>query len=61
MEGTDNWTINWTVEKLEELKKLYNKAKSDKQVTFFFEGKEILTNYSKYVIEYLEDKFKVKE
>ena len=39
---------------LQELKKLYKDALDQKKESFIFQDKEILTNYAKYLIEYLE-------
>ena len=47
-----------TYEKFQEFKKLYEKAKAQSKESFIFEGQEILVSYAKYVIEYLETKFK---
>jgi hypothetical protein len=48
--------IEFTPEKLKAFKKLYEGTEAGK--TFMFEGKEVLKEYAKYVIEYLEPKFK---
>lgn len=39
---------------IEELKQLYNKAIEDKKDTFIFQNEEVLTEYAKHLIEYLE-------
>lgn len=44
--------------KLRKFKKFYQKAVDDKKEAFDFHGRTYLTMYAKYVIEYLEDKFK---
>jgi hypothetical protein len=41
---------------LPKLKRLYNKAVRDKKAEFQFKGNTVLTEYAKYVIEYLEMK-----
>jgi hypothetical protein len=46
--------IIFTREKLAYLKRRYNKAVKDKEQVFIFEGKEVLTTFAKYLIEYLE-------
>jgi hypothetical protein len=46
--------LDMTREDLEELKKLYEKAKPGE--VFLFKGREVLREYAKYVIEYLEPK-----
>lgn len=42
------------MDSLTELKKLYAKAKKDGKESFMFQGKEILTSYAHYLIQYLE-------
>ena len=46
-------TINLTEESLKELRRLYGKAKPGE--VFLFQGKEILKEYAKYVIQYAEE------
>ena len=46
--------INFTPELAEEFKKKYNEAVAEKEESFMFKEKEVLTGYAKYVIEYLE-------
>jgi len=46
-------TISFDKQKLSDLKKQYDKAVADKKESFIFEGKELLTAYAKYLIEYL--------
>ena len=41
----------------DELEKAYHKAVKDKKETFIFDGGEFLTDYAKYLIEYLKPKF----
>jgi hypothetical protein len=48
--------ISFTKEKVEEFKKAY--ASTLDGGTFMFEGKLVLKDYARYVIEYLEGKFK---
>ena len=43
---------------LKKLKRLYNKALKNNVETFFFQGKEILVGYAKYLIQYLEGRMK---
>ena len=50
--------INFDKQKLKELKSLYNKAVKESKDWFTYNGDEYLTTYAKYVIEYLEGKFK---
>lgn len=40
------------------LKNEYQNAVDNSKNTFMFEGNELLTNYAKYLIEYLTPKFK---
>ena len=40
------------------LKRLYKKAVEEKKNVFTFKGHQLLTSYAKYLIEYLENKFK---
>lgn len=40
------------------LKRAYNAAVKKGQSEFAFEGEMILSSYAKYLIEFLEDKFK---
>lgn len=50
--------INFDRNKLKDLKRHYNKAVKANKESFIFNGDEYLTSYAKYVIEYLESKFK---
>jgi len=50
--------IKISKEEIDNFKKSYNKCKPGE--TFFFEGEEILKEYAKYLIEYLESKFEQK-
>jgi hypothetical protein len=51
-------TINFTPQKLADLKVAYEKAKAAGKESFVFEGNELLVSYAKYLIEYLEGQFK---
>lgn len=53
MEGT---RIVVTEKDFKELKRLYNKAVTDKAEEFVWMDKPILTAYAKYLIEYLNSK-----
>ena len=56
MESDSNWkTINFNKTMLKRFKKTYNACDTE---CFMFEGNEYLKTYAKYVIEYLEGKFK---
>jgi len=52
--ANDSMHIVFDKEKKEKLIKAYKEARSNNKETFMFEGKEILTDYAKYLIEYLE-------
>lgn len=41
-----------TLDNIEQFKSNYNNAVSEDRDVFIFEGKEVLTSYAKYVIEY---------
>lgn len=45
--------INFTQEKIEELKKSYAEALKSGKESFMFEGQEIIVGYAKYLIEFL--------
>ena len=38
----------------------YNKAVEENQVYFTFEGQDVLVKYAKYLIEYVEEHYKLK-
>jgi hypothetical protein len=46
--------FKFTDESFEKFKQLYEKSEKDKSETFEFEGHQVLTLYSKYVIDYIE-------
>lgn len=50
--------ITFTPALFRKLKHCYKKAVTEKKDMFVFDGREILTAYAKYLIEYLETKFK---
>src|ERR1019366_5599282 len=50
--------LNINKENFKELKKIYKLAVDTGLETFFFQEKEILTAYAKYMIEYLETQIK---
>lgn len=53
--------IQWTPAKLEALKERYRVARDSGAETFKFEGMVVLGTYAHYLIEYLEEKFGVKD
>lgn len=46
--------MNFNKQTLKELKDRYNQAVEAEEETFDFKGGELLTEYAKYLIEYLE-------
>lgn len=55
-EEEDIMQVSFNKEQLKRFKREFNKAKPNS--TFIFEGNEYLKEYAKYVIEYLESRFK---
>jgi len=53
-------TIQFTPQLYKELKSAYKKAVETKEEQFIFNGHEFLTNYAKYVLEYLGQYFEKK-
>jgi len=51
--------INFDKQKLERLETAYNKAKEEDKFQFSFEGKILITNYAKYLIEHLKNTLKL--
>lgn len=49
--------VTFTPEKLDLFKKAFVKAVGGEQDQFTFEGREYVTGYAKYVIEYLDGEF----
>ena len=50
-------TIDFNKEKVDKLRKEYNKARANNKTQFVFEGKDILVDYAKYLLEYLDSRF----
>jgi hypothetical protein len=50
--------VKFTPEKLSDLERYYKKAVKDGEDTFMFEGKEWVTDYAKYAIEFLNTKIR---
>lgn len=48
--------IAWTRPMLERFKKTFKQAETNGADSFMFDGKEFVTLYAKYLIEYLETK-----
>ena len=53
-----NNTITFTKETFESLKQSYNRASKNNEEVFNFQGNQILTQYAKYLIDYLTPNFK---
>lgn len=53
--------MEFTHEKLENLKKAHREAKEQGLTVFTFEGAELVTDYAYYVIQYLENRFEDKK
>lgn len=47
-------TINFTEQKRDQLREAYDKAVAAKLDVFEFESNEVLTQYAKYMLEYLD-------
>lgn len=54
---SDGGHIEFDKAKYQALRKAYDKAIKDKADSFMFENKEIVTNYAKYLLEYLKTIF----
>ena len=52
--------IEFTPEVLKNLKAEYNKAVESGQEIFIFQGNELLTDYAKYLIQYVESQFEAR-
>lgn len=50
--------ISWTAPMLARFKIAYNAAVNQKVDSFMFDGNEFVVAYAKYLIEFLDDKFK---
>ncbi len=50
--------ISFTKGDFDSFKKMYESAKKNGSETFSFNGRAFNVSYAKYLIEYLEDKFK---
>jgi hypothetical protein len=47
-------TVDFTPAKYRKLKEAYDKARLEGREKFLFEGQAIVTDYAKYMLEYLE-------
>ena len=52
--------VTFDVEKTRALRKAHDEAKQAGKETFTFEGKVVLVRYAHYLLEYLEDKLRIK-
>ena len=50
-------TITFDRQSLGALKRAYGKAVKENKKQFVFQGKDILTDYAKYLIQYLDGRF----
>lgn len=57
MQSTEPNYVEFTPGKLLELEACYAKAVAENQPVFDFEGTELLTDYAKYLIEYVRQQF----
>ena len=57
MNNNPRKTIDWTLPMLRRFKKAYGRAVADKKDSFVFDGNEFVTDYAKYLIEYLDKEF----
>lgn len=46
--------IHWTIPMLMRFKRAYADALASHQASFVFEGKQFMTGYARYLIEFLE-------
>ncbi len=51
--------VNYTPEMRDRLRKAYLKAEMEEKLSFTFDGKEYVTLYAKYLLEYLDAWFKI--
>jgi hypothetical protein len=58
MSMEENQQVIFTPEKRDRLRTAYNKAVATHQDTFMFDGVELVTDYAKYLLEYLDTVFK---
>lgn len=52
--------VTFTREKFKKFKKAYNACKQAQRQSFTFEGHEVLADYARYMLEYLENEFMVR-
>lgn len=52
--------VDFDLDKLQELKSSYENAVRENRDSFWFDNKQLLVSYAKYLIEYLEYQLKPK-
>lgn len=57
MDGEPSKEVLFDKKKVERLRKAQKKAEMANRASFDFEGSEYVTNFAKYLIEYLDNKF----
>lgn len=50
--------VQWSKEKMDRLQVAYDKADAAGDDEFVFEGIDLVTDYAKYLLEYLNEEFK---
>lgn len=55
-----NKMMSFSFEEFKEFKKIYEQKAAKKEETFTFKEEVFLTEFAKYVVEYLEEKFAAK-
>lgn len=58
MSNENTVLVTFTQEKFEQLKKAYAVAVKAEQTQFTFEGNVVMVDYAKYLIEYLNNRFR---
>jgi hypothetical protein len=54
LEAIDSNAVEFTPRKREQLRAAYNEARDAGEDVFVFEGREYVTDYAKYLLEYLD-------
>ncbi len=52
-----NESVEFTKQSFSQFKRVYRRTIKAKRQSFMFENKKFLTDYAKYVVQYLEPKF----
>jgi hypothetical protein len=53
-EEAEQDSLVFNEERAKEFKQYYEYARDDKVVSFIYDGREVLTSYAKYLVQYLE-------